>query len=475
MSPPLPPATLEALAAVVGPAGLLTDPADTAPHCRDWFGEHAGQTPAVVRPGNTAEVAAVVRLLGAQGVAIVPQGGNTGLAGGGTPDGSGRQVVLSLARMNRVRAVDPVDMTLTVEAGAPWQRAQEAADAAGCLLPLSISSEGTAQVGGILATNAGGNTTVRYGSARELTLGLEVVLADGQVWDGLRHLRKDNTGYGLRHLFVGAEGTLGIITAAVLRLAPRPTERAAALCALPSPAAALELFRRVQGGHAAALHAFEYMSAAGVELVLRLVPGAALPLAAPAPHYALVELATADAGAGLRAGLERTLEAALGDGVALDAVLAESEAQRRALWRLREDQAEAQRLAGASVKCDVSVPVSRTAELIERTAAACERVMPGLISAPFGHMGDGNIHVNLVQPPGADSAAFRARVPAIREAVNAVVRELGGSFSAEHGIGRNKLGLMEAWRGGAELDAMRRIKRALDPAGLLNPGKVLPD
>ena len=261
----------------------------------------------------------------------------------------------------------------------------------------------------------------------------------------------------------------------MLRLAPKPTERAAALCALPSPAAALELFRRVQGGHAAALQAFEYMSAAGVELVLRLVPGAALPLAAPAPHYALVELATADAGAGLRAGLERTLEAALADGVALDAVLAESEAQRRALWRLREDQAEAQRLAGASVKCDVSVPVSRTAELIERTTAACEQVMPGLISAPFGHLGDGNIHINLVQAPGADPAAFRARVPAVKEAVNAVVRMLGGSFSAEHGVGRNKLDLMEAWRGGAELDVMRRIKRALDPAGILNPGKVLPE
>lgn len=471
-SPPL--ALLDALRAVVGPAGLLTGLADTAPYCQDWRGLYRGRTPAVVRPGSTAEVAAVVRLLRARGVAVVPQGGNTGLVGGATPDESSGQVVLSLARMGRVRAVDPIDMTLTIEAGASWRAAQEAAEAAGCTLPLSIGSEGTAQVGGVLATNAGGNMTVRHGNARELALGLEVVLADGQIWDGLRSLRKDNTGYSLRHLFVGAEGTLGIITAAVLRLVPRPTEMAVALCSLPNVAAALDLFRRLQRDDVSAVQAFEYMSGAGMELVLRHIPGTVLPLASPAAHFTLVELATSRAAGGLREALEAVLEAALADGVVLDAVLAESETQRQAIWRLREEHTEAQRLAGASVKNDVSVPVSRVPELIGRATAACEALVPGIRSVPFGHLGDGNIHMNLSQPEGADPAMFLARAPAIMGAVNAVVRELGGSFSAEHGIGQLKPGMMEAWRGGAELDTMRRIKRALDPLGLMNPGKVLP-
>ena len=465
---------LSALRAVVGERGLLTAPSDTAPYCEDWRRLYQGRTPAVVRPADTAELAAVIRLCAQRGVAMVPQGGNTSMVGGATPSGDGSQVVLSLARLNRVRAVDPIDMTMVVEAGVPWRVAQDAAAAAGCLLPLSISSEGTAQVGGILSANAGGNNTLRYGNARDLVLGLEVVLPDGQVWDGLRALRKDNTGYCLRQLFVGAEGTLGVITAAVLKLAPRPLEIEVALCAVPSAAAASELFRRFQRHDPAAIQAFEYMSGAGMGLVLRHIPGAILPLSEPAAHYALVELATPRAGARLREALETVLEQALGDGLVLDAALADSEAQRQAIWKLREEHAEAQKREGASVKNDVSVPVSRVPELIEQATAACEALVPGIRAVPFGHLGDGNIHFNLEQPEGWEPSGFLARDHAIMDTVNAVVQRLGGSFSAEHGVGLLKPYMMPAWRGGAELDTMRRIKAALDPDGLMNPGKVLP-
>ena len=468
------PDLLGALRAAVGERGLLTAPADTAPYCEDWRQLYQGRTPAVVRPASASELAAVVRLCAERRVPVVPQGGNTSMVGGATPSEDGREVVVSLARMNQVRSVDALDMTMVAEAGVPWRAAQDAAAEAGCLLPLSISSEGTAQVGGILSANAGGNNTLRYGNARDLVLGLEVVLPDGQVWDGLRALRKDNTGYCLRQLFVGAEGTLGIITAAVLKLAPRPVETEVALCAVPSAAAATELCRRFQHHDPAAVQAFEYMSGAGMGFVLRHIPGVSLPLAEPAAHYALVELATPRKGAGLREALETVLEAALEDGLVLDAALAESEAQRQAIWKLREEHAEAQKREGASVKNDVSVPVSRVPDLIVEATAACAALIPGVRAVPFGHLGDGNIHFNLQQPEGWDPAAFLARSHDIMETVNAVVARLGGSFSAEHGVGRLKPGMMPAWRGGAELDAMRRIKAALDPWGLMNPGKVLP-
>ncbi len=465
---------LSALHAIVGTCGLLTGADDIAPYLRDWRNLYQGRAAAVVRPANTGEVAAVVRLCAERGVGIVPQGGNTSMVGGATPDGSGEQVVLALSRMACVRALDPVDMTLTAEAGLPWQRAQDAAAEAGCLLPLSISSEGTAQVGGILAANAGGNNTVRYGNARELVLGIEAVLPDGQVFEGLRRLRKDNTGYALRQLLVGSEGTLEVITAAVLRLAPRPRETAVALCAVPSPDAALALFTRIQRADPAAVSAFEYMSGTGMALVLRHIPGTCLPLTRPAQHYALVELATPRPGAALGEALERLLAEALEAGEVEDAVLAASEGQRQAMWKLREEHAEAQRREGASVKNDVSVPVSAVPALIREASAACEALIPSVRPVPFGHMGDGNIHMNLQQPEGTDSAAFLARGAEIMDAVNAVVRRLDGSFSAEHGVGRLKPYLMPTWRGGAELDAMRRIKQALDPRGIMNPGKVLP-
>ena len=465
---------LPALSAVLGPSGLLTDPADIAPYAEDWRKLYRGRAAAVARPADTAQVAAVMRLAAAAGAPVIPQGGNTSMVGGASPTEAGNEIILSLSRLNRVREIDPLDMTMTVEAGVSLKAAQNAALEAGCMLPLSISSEGSAQIGGVLAVNAGGNNTVRYGNARDLVLGLEVVLADGSIWNGLRRLRKDNTGYCLRQLFVGSEGTLGIITTAILKLVPRPREVAVAFCAVPDAEAALDLFGRFQAHDAAAIQAFELMSGLGTEFVLRHIPGAVLPLAAPAPFYALVELATSRPNAGLRGSLEAVLEAALEAGTVLDAAIAESEAQRAAIWKLREEHSEAQKREGASVKNDVSVPVSKVPAFIRRATEACARLMPGIRAVPFGHMGDGNIHFNLAQPVDADPAWFLAQDHAIMDCVNEVVREFDGSFSAEHGIGRLKPYMMPDWRGGAELELMRRIKAALDPAGILSPGRVLP-
>jgi FAD/FMN-containing dehydrogenase len=467
-------ALLAAILAVVGGRGLLTEAADTAAYAVDWRRLYQGRTPAVIRPASTEELARVVRLCAEARAPIVPQGGNTSMVGGATPAEDGSEFVLSTSRLTRVRDIDPLDLTMTIEAGVTLKAAQIAAAEAGCLLPLSISSEGSAQIGGVLATNAGGNNTVRYGNARDLVLGLEVVLSDGTVWNGLRKLHKDNTGYCLRQLFVGSEGTLGVITAAVLKLVPRPREVCVALCGLVSPDAALQLFSRFQSHDPASISAFELMSGLGTEFVLRHMEGAVLPLASPAPNYVLVELATPRPDAGLRAALEAVLESALDDGVVSDAAIAESGAQRAAIWRLREEHSEAQKREGASVKNDVSVPVSKVPEFIRRATAACETLMPGIRAVPFGHMGDGNIHFNLAQPVEADPAWFLAQDHAIMDTVNEVVRDLDGSFSAEHGIGKLKPYMMPDWRGGAELAVMRRIKDTLDPLGIMNPGKVLP-
>jgi FAD/FMN-containing dehydrogenase len=472
--PPAGTALLDAIRGVVGERGLLVGDTDTAAYTEDWRRLYRGRTPAVIRPANTAELSQVVCLCAGARAPIVPQGGNTSMVGGATPAADGSEFVLSLARMARIRDIDPLDLTMTVEAGVTLKAAQNAAVDAECLLPLSISSEGSAQIGGVLATNAGGNNTVRYGNARDLVLGLEVVLPDGTVWNGLRRLRKDNTGYCLRQLFVGSEGTLGVITAAVLKLVPRPRETCVALCAVASPDAALQLFSRFQSHDPAAVQAFEYMSGLGIEFVLRHIPGAVLPLARNAQHYVLVELATPRPDAGLRAALETVLEHALEDGLVQDAALAETNAQRVAIWRLREEHSEAQKRAGASVKNDVSVPVSKVPEFIRRATVACEALIPGIRAVPFGHMGDGNIHFNLAQPADADPAWFLAQDHAIMDTVNQVVRALDGSFSAEHGIGRLKPYMMPDWRGGAELETMRRIKAALDPLGIMNPGKLLP-
>lgn len=469
-------ALLRQLAANLGPGGLLIDADEMAGYATDWRRLYEGRPRAVLRPGSTREVAQAVRLCAEHGVPVVPQGGNTSMVGGATPSAEGAAVILSLERMRRLRAVDPVEMTMTVEAGVSLAAAQAMAAEAGMLLPLSISSEGSAQIGGVLATNAGGNNTLRFGNARELVLGLEVVLADGQVWDGLRRLHKDNTGYSLRQLFVGSEGTLGVITAAVLRLQPGVSARASAFCALPSIDHALALLARLRRRDAGALYAFEYMSGASVDLVLRHVDGTVLPVA-PAPHYVLVDYASTgreEARRLLEESLEEVLGEALESGDLSDAALSQNEAQRAAFWRLREEHAEAQKRAGASVKNDVSVPLAALPEFMVAAADACADVVPGLRIAPFGHLGDGNIHFNLVQPEGADAVVFLSRSEELMAAVNAVVQRLGGSFSAEHGVGRLKTGLMESWRGGVELALMRRVKAALDPRGIFNPGVIFP-
>lgn len=461
-----------ALARIVGASNVLSDPQEIQPYCEDWRQMYKGTTPAVVRPASTGEVASVVRLCAERRVAIVPQGGNTGLVNGGIPGGEGNEIVLALGRMNKIRDLDSVNLTMTVDAGIALKAAQEAALASGCMLPLSMGSEGSAQIGGALSTNAGGNNTVRYGNARDMVLGLEVVLPNGEIWNGLRRLRKDNTGYCLRQLFVGAEGTLGIITAAVLKLAPRPHSIAVAFCAVAGERDALDLFMQCRARNHTSIQAFEYMYGAGVELVLKHIAGAQFPLSKQADHYVLIELADNSEGSDLRQRLEDFLARALESGLVQDAALAGSSAERVALWKLREEQSEAQKREAASVKNDISVPVSKVAEFLVRARAECERQFPGIRVIPYGHMGDGNIHFNLL--PVSREARFPADSETIMGAVNEVVRQFDGSFSAEHGIGRAKSFLMEQWRGGAELETMRRIKQALDPLGILNPGKVLP-
>ena len=468
------PALAERLRALLGERGMITDPAEMVGYVTEWRGLWTGRSPAILRPATTAECAEAVRLCAAAGVRMVPQAGNTSMVGASVPHEAGDEVVISVSRMNRILEVDPVDMTMTVEAGAVLAAVQKAAEEAGCLFPLSLGAEGTAQIGGNLGTNAGGNATLRYGNARDLVLGLEVVLPDGQVLDMLRRLRKDNTGYCLRHLFIGAEGTLGIITRAVLKLFPRPRDTQLAFVAVPSVEAALALLNRFQRHDGASLSAFEYMGRFGLDLVFRHIPGAADPLGQPHGHYCLVELSSPRPDAGLRQGMEAVLEAALADGVVLDAAIAESEAQRAALWRLREEHSEAQKREGASIKNDVSVPVSRVPALIAEASSACRALIPGLRVCAFGHVGDGNIHFNLSAPEGADGAAFLARWDEVAAAVNAVVRRLGGSFAAEHGVGRLKTGTLAAWRAGPELELMRAIKRTIDPGNLMNPGKVVP-
>jgi FAD/FMN-containing dehydrogenase len=460
-----------ALSDALGLRAVLSG-ADTEGYEVDWRGIYHGRALCVVRPEDTQGVATAVKICRAHGVAVVPHGGNTGMVGGAVPDESSTQVVLSLARLNRIRDFDVIDMSMVIEAGVALQTAQEAAAGQDLLFPLTLSSQGSAQIGGILSTNAGGNNTLRYGNARDLVLGLEVVLANGDIWNGLRRLRKDNTGYCLRQLFVGAEGTLGIITAASLKLVPALLSREVALIALPDARSALELLSRFRRYDAEALQAFEYMSGVGIDLVLDLIDGITLPLAARAEHYVLLEVGSSRRDVDLRTMIEAVLGLAFEDGVALDAVLSESEAQRQALWRLREEQAEGQARAGKSIKNDISVPVSKTAEFLDRATAACLAILPALRLAPFGHLGDGNIHFNLVQPEG-DATLFVDRSEELIAVVNAIAREYGGSFSAEHGIGQLKRDMLEEWRGGVELDIMARVKAALDPDRMLNPGKLL--
>ncbi|WP_210485130.1 FAD-binding oxidoreductase [Microvirga antarctica] len=463
-------ALIDTLRERLGPNHVATAESDMAGALVELRGLYRGNAIAVVRPGDTQEVAFVVAQCARAGIPVVPQGGNTGLVGGGVPYGG---IVLSLSRLDRVRALDPVNGTITVEAGCILQRVQSTAAEAGYLFPLSLASEGSCTIGGNLATNAGGTAVLRYGNTRELTLGVEVVLADGRIWDGLKGLRKDNTGYDLRDLFIGSEGTLGIITAAVLKLVPAPRTRVTAFVGCDSPDNALTLFNRLRTASADHLTAFEYIPAFGLDIVLKHRPAYRRPLAESHPSYALIELTSPQANADLRGSLEEVLSEALEDGTIADAVLGESEAQSIALWGMRENLSEVQSLEGGSIKHDVAVPVSRVAEFIDVATAACEAVMPGLRVCAFGHFGDGNIHFNLSQPVGMDKAAYLAEWERFNRIVHDIVTGMNGSIAAEHGIGLIKRDELSHYKDPVALDLMRAIKRTLDPSNLLNPGKVL--
>ena len=465
-------ALIDELKRLVGPAQVLHG-GDLSAWEIDWRRRWHGKALAVVRPGSTAEVAAVVQACARQGTAIVPQGGNTGMVGGSVPDPSGTEVVLSLARMNRVRALDPDNLTLTAEAGCVLQTVQQAAAERGLLFPLSLAAEGSCTIGGNLATNAGGTQVLRFGNARTLCLGLEVVTADGEVWDGLSGLRKDNTGYDLRDLFIGSEGTLGIITAATLKLSPRPAATMTALAACSSLAQCLALLNLARSRLDAGLTGFEAMGRFALGLVEQHFPALPRPLPG-APWTVLLELSDADGEAEARGRLEALLGKALDDGLIDDAVVAESLAQAQGLWQLRESIPLAQAEEGLNIKHDISLPVSAIPAFCESTDAALRAAIPGVRLVNFGHLGDGNLHYNVQAPAGSDAPAFLVeRETQVNRIVYDAVAAYGGSFSAEHGIGSLKRHEMDERKSPVALALMRRIKRALDPQGLLNPGRVV--
>jgi len=451
-----------AFANLIGEKNVLATPQEMAPYTTDWRRQYRAEAECALRPASTEEVAAVVALCARDGIAMVPQGGNTGLCGGSVPTGARPEVVLSLSRLDRIRSVDALNDAMTVEAGCVLAAIQQAADAAGRLFALSLAAEGSCQIGGNLSTNAGGVNVLRYGNAREQVLGLEVVLADGRIWNGLRALRKDNTGYDLKQLFLGAEGTLGVITAAVLKLHPKPTAQVTAWIALQSPARAVELLARLRARLGERISAFELVSRRCLEAVLQHAPALRDPLPQAHSWYALAEFADAGQPAALATQVQEAFAEA--SGLLADAAIASSAAQSRALWRLRETIPEAQ---FTNVKHDISVPVSHVPELIERAGAALQAAFPGEPIYAFGHIGDGNIHYNV------GSAALLARRAEVNSLVYGVVDALGGSISAEHGLGQLKREEIRRHKDPLELELMRALKRSLDPQGLMNPGKVL--
>jgi FAD/FMN-containing dehydrogenase len=465
-------AFLSDLASLVGAANVLTDPALVEGYLVEPRGLFHARALAVARPGSTAEVAAVVAACAKAGVAIVPQGGNTGLVGGQVPDGGADQLILSLRRLNRIREVDVGAEAMIVEAGVTLAEAQAAATAVDRLFPLSLASEGSCTIGGNLSTNAGGVAVLAYGNARELALGVEVVLADGRIANLLSKLRKDNTGYDLKDLFIGAEGTLGVITAASLKLLPAPRARSTAFIGLADPEAALALLKMAHGRFGQAVTSFELMPRIGLEFVLAYAQGARDPLAKPHPWYVLMELSSHDEN-GLDGPLTELLGEALEHGTIADAALAATLEQRDAVWRLREDMSDAQKPQGGSIKHDVSVPLGSVPAFLREASAAVPAFMPGARVVAFGHLGDGNIHFNVSQPVGADKQAFLEKWYAMNAVVHGVVARYSGSISAEHGIGVLKRELLKQVKDPVALDLMRTLKGALDPRGLLNPGKVL--
>ncbi len=462
------------LQTLLGPQGVLTAAADLEPYVVDWRGVYRGAAAAVARPADTAQVAAVMKLCAGSGTPLVPQGGNTGMCGASVPNAGGGEVVLSLARMNKILDVDPLNNTLTAQAGCVLASIQQAAADAGRLFPLSLGAEGSCQIGGNLSTNAGGVNVLRYGNTRDLVLGLEVVLPDGRIWNGLRGLRKDNTGYDLKHLFIGAEGTLGIITAATLKLFPRPAANATAWMAVRNPEDALQLLALMRRHCNDRITAFELISRHSLELVWRHVPGTRDPLAETHDWYVLTELADAGNEQTLRGDLEGALENAMEEALVVDAVIAESRTQAQALWHMRESIPEGARQEPVMVyRHDIAVAVGRIPEFIREAQAALEKRFPDVRLICFGHLGDGNLHYNAYLPDRLRSDAAARDAHDVTETVYDIVQQYGGSFSAEHGIGLSKVAELARYKSPVELDLMRTVKRALDPQGLLNPGKVL--
>ncbi|MEQ1716519.1 MAG: FAD-binding oxidoreductase [Hyphomicrobium sp.] len=458
---------------IVGAANAIVRPDDQAAYLKEWRDLYSGKTPVVLRPGSTDEVSRILALANAEGLGVVPQGGNTGLVGGQIPSVRGDEIVVSVSRLNKVRHVDGGGGTMILEAGVTLAEAQRIAGEAGRQFPLSLASEGSCQIGGVLATNAGGVAVLAYGNARNLALGLEVVLASGEIWDGLRTLKKDNTGYDLRDLFIGSEGTLGIITAAALKLLPAPAEKATALVTLESPAAALELFHMAEAYAQSSLTAFEFWSRLAMQFALDFLPGMRDPFSKAAPWYALIEISSGESGGRAGQQLENLLVKASEEEIITDAAIAASLQHARDLWKLRESLSEAQKPAGGSIKHDVSVPIARIPEFLDRAASVVERVCPGARPVPFGHFGDGNVHYNVTQPEAMDRAAYLSNWAGMSGAVHALVTQMGGSISAEHGIGQLKREDLVQFKSPVELNMMRAIKQALDPNGILNPGKVL--
>jgi FAD/FMN-containing dehydrogenase len=468
-----PGATLLArVAAAVGPANVLTAPADVEPYLVDWRGRYRGAARAVVRPASTEELSSVVSACAAARVPIVPQGGNTSMCGGATPSPGGEAIVVALTRMNRVRSLDVGNATLTIEAGATLAQAQQAARERALLFPLSLASEGSCTIGGNLSTNAGGTAVLRFGNARELVLGLEVVLADGRIWSGLRGLRKDNTGYDLKQLFIGAEGTLGIITAAVLKLFPAPRNSATALVAVPDVERAVALLTMLKAALADRLTGFELMSDVSVGLARKHHPDLPDPL--PGHRwYALVQVDDPAESEALAGALEEALGQAIERDVAVDATIARSGSQRAELWALRENISEAQRREGPNIKHDISVPISAIPAFVARAKAELEAALPGVRFVTFGHLGDGNLHYNLSAPEGIDATAFMNEAGVANRIVHDLVAAAGGSISAEHGIGQLKRDELRRYKPPLEIELMARVKAALDPQNVMNPGKVL--
>jgi FAD/FMN-containing dehydrogenase len=472
LKPPRP-ETIDAFVDVVGETHAIRDEADMTPYLTEWRDRYRGKAALVLKPASTKEVSGILKIANETRTAIVPQGGNTGLVGGQIPFESGNEVVLSLERLNHVRDVDLASNTMTVEAGLPLAQAQQVAETASRLFPLSLASEGSCQIGGVLATNAGGMSVLAYGSARDLALGLEVVLADGRVWNGLKGLRKDNTGYDLKDLFIGSEGTLGIITAAVLRLFPRPMERVTCIAGVDELERAPDFFARVHDAAGPMVTAFEILPRIGVEFVLQHGKDVRDPFAASHAWYLLFELTSPRVGEEPHRLAEALLQEAMEAGEIADAVIATSGAQAEALWRMRELMSEVQKQEGGSIKHDIAVPVARVPEFIARANQLVDLMIPGARPVPFGHLGDGNIHYNVSQPLGMDKAVFLANWEALNAAVHEIVLDLGGTISAEHGIGRMKRDLLPHAKDAVALELMRKIKASFDPNGILNPGKLL--